>query len=136
MGNFFLDLCESTLTVTSQNCLPICGFSLRQFGGFSRHILYIQYLDFFSDIKTLSARSGTTVQSRNFSFFCAELCMHATLLIIVGLFSDFRCWIVHHLSFQVKKAELIYLHYRLFYNCSCILVNFLCKKRPKRCAHC
>ena len=76
VGNFFLDLCESTLTVTSQNCLPICGFSLRQFGGFSRHILYIQYLGFFSDIKTLSARSGTTVQSRNFSFFCAELCMH------------------------------------------------------------
>ena len=69
---------------------------------------------------TLSARSGTTVP--NFFVFFAELCVHATLLIIVRSFSNLRCWIVHHLSFLEKKTELIYLHYWLFYNCSCFLV--------------
>ena len=71
----------------------------------------------------------------NFSVFFAELCMHAKLLIIVQLFSNLRCWIVHYLSFLEKKTELIYLHFRPFYNCSKILVDFLAKS-PKRCAHC
>ena len=38
---FSLYLCESTLTLTSQNYLPICGFSLRPFGVFSHLVLYI-----------------------------------------------------------------------------------------------
>ena len=65
-----------------------------------------------NDKLALSARSGTTV--RNFFVFFAELCVHATLLIIVRSFSNLRCWKVHHLSFQEKETELIYLHYRLF----------------------
>ena len=77
---------------------------------------------------TLSARSGTTVP--NFFVFFAELCVHATLLIIVRSFSN-RCWIVHHLSFLEKKTELIYLHYRLFYNCLCILIHFLARNLQK-----
>ena len=39
VSNFFL-ICASTLkTVTCQNCLPMRGFFLQQFGGFFRHIL-------------------------------------------------------------------------------------------------
>ena len=61
-------------------------------------------------ILTLSTRSGTT------------------LLIIVRLFSNLRCRIVRHLRF-LKKTELIYLHYRPFFNWSCILVYFLQKHK-------
>ena len=56
-ANFFLYLCESTWTVTSQNCLPNRGFSLWQFCRFSRLILYT-YFDFFSDIKRVQYWTG------------------------------------------------------------------------------
>ena len=72
---------------------------------------------------------GTTVPI--FFVFFAVLWMHATLLIIVRLCSNLRCWIVHGLSFLEKKTELIYLHYRPFYSCSSIVFNFLAKKTPK-----
>ena len=75
------------------------------------------------------------LQYRFFSFF-AEPWVHATLLIIVRLCSNLRCWIVHYLSFLEKKTELIYLHYRPFYNCLSFVFDFLAKKCPKRCAHC
>ena len=79
---------------------------------------------------TLSGRISTTVLNL-FRFFSPELCKHAALLIIVRLFSNLGCWIVPHLIFLVKKTELIYLHYRLFYNCLCILVDFFAKNVQK-----
>ena len=79
-----------------------------------------------------SSWRGTTVPI--FSDFWLNF---ACMLIIVRLFSNLRCWIVRHLSFlEKKKTELIYLHCRPFYNCSCILVDLFCKTHPKRCALC
>ena len=74
--------------------------------------------------------------STEFFRFFAELWVHATLLIIVRFCSNLRCWIVHYLSFLEKKTELIYLHYRPFYNCLGFIFDFLAKKCPKRCVHC
>ena len=100
--------------------IPDCGNRYRVFPALS-----------LSQIKpTLSAQSGTT-EPNVFGFF-ATLWGHATLLIIVRLCWNLRCWIVHYLSFLEKKTELIYLHYRPFYNCSNILFHF----GPNRCAHC
>ena len=81
--------------------------------------------------RCLNPFSTKPYNSTKFFNFFAELCMHATLLIIVRLFSNLRCWIVHHLSFLEKKTELIYLHYRLFYNCLCILIHFLARNLQK-----
>ena len=54
---FFLYLSASRLLkkVTSQNCLPIGGFSFRQFGRF--FVLFFAYIDFFSDIKRIQYRA-------------------------------------------------------------------------------
>ena len=69
--------------------------------------------------------------STEFFVFFAVLWVHATLLIIVRLCSNLRCWIVHHLSFLEKKTELLYLHYRVFYNCSSIMFVFWPKNVQK-----
>ena len=54
---YFSCNCASRLfkKVTSQNCLPIGGFSFRQFGRF--FVLFFAYIDFFSDIKRIQYRA-------------------------------------------------------------------------------
>ena len=82
---------------------------------------------------TLSSQNGTTVQYRFFRcFFLNFAFMHSFMLLIVRLFSNLRCWIVRHLSFLEKKAELIYLDNRPFYNCSSILVGFFAQKKLQK----
>ena len=89
------------------------------------HPLFVPCRGPRAKLLTLSARSGTTVP--NFFVFFAKL----WLLIIVRLCSNLRCWIVHHLSFLEKKTELLYLHYRPFYNCSSIMFLFWPKNVQK-----
>ena len=84
--------------------------NIRVLGGLNLFVQNQTQLTFVTkpNVLTLSARSGTTIP--NFFVFFADFCMHATPLIIVPLFSNLRCWIVHYLSFLEKKSELSYLH--------------------------
>ena len=84
-----------------------------------------------------SERALPAEEVLQYQFFSDFWLNFVCMLIIVRLFSNLRCWIVRHLSFlEKKKTELIYLHCRPFYNCSCFLVDLFCKKHPKRCALC
>ena len=83
---------------------------------------------------SLSSRSGTTVPSFSFIFWtlCACQTVNKSPIMLKSALLDSAS---SQLSGE-KKTELICLHYRPFYNCSSITVDFLAKKHPKRCAHC
>ena len=86
---FFLYLCESTLTVTSQNCLPICGFSLRQFCGFSRLIQAYSISTFSLILK------GFNIKQEN--------------VILRGIFHVVSCFSIHFMLYR-GNLESVVLH--------------------------